>query len=118
MEHFQATFMSATLNQPANNSRTLIAVSETDTPLGYIHVKPGTDGVTGEPCGYVAILAVTEEAEGKGIARLLMRSAEDWSREMGYRFLSLDVFADNRRAADFYDSGGFRPESIRMVKPL
>lgn len=118
MEQFQRRFMAATLLPAAENSRTLIAVSENDVRLGYVHMQPGTDGVTDEACGYVAILALTEQAEGQGIAKLLMRHAEDWAREMKYRFLSLDVFADNRRALEFYDRAGFRPESVRMVKPL
>jgi GNAT superfamily N-acetyltransferase len=106
------------VHNAVENSRTLIAVSQDAVRLGYIHMQPGKDAITEEACGYVAILALTQEAEGQGIARLLMRFAEDWAREMGYRLLSLDVFADNGRAVDFYERGGFRPESIRMVKPL
>jgi GNAT superfamily N-acetyltransferase len=118
MEQFHSRFMAATLHSPVENSRTLIAVSQDAVRLGYIHMRPGKDAVTDEECGYVAILALTQEAEGQGMARLLMRFAEDWAREMGYRFLCLDVFADNRHAVDFYERGGFRSESIRMVKPL
>jgi ribosomal protein S18 acetylase RimI-like enzyme len=47
-----------------------------------------------------------------------MAAAEDWARGRGYRLLSLDVFADNRRAVDFYRRGGFKTETRRMVKPL
>lgn len=118
MEQSQDRYMAATVNQAVEHFRTLIAVSDDDVRLGYIHMQPGKDGVTDEVCGYVAILALTEQAEGQGIAKLLMSHAEDWAREMQYRFLSLDVFADNRRAVDFYERGGFRSETIRMVKPL
>lgn len=118
MEQFQDRYMAATVNQAVENSQTLIAVSDDDVRLGYIHMQPGKDGVTDEACGYVAILALTKQAEGQGIAGLLMSHAEDWARDMKYRFLSLDVFADNRRAIDFYERGGFRSETIRMVKPL
>ena len=118
MEQFQSSFMTATLSNAAEGSRTLVAISQDDVRLGYIHMQPGKDGVTNEPCGYVAILALIEEAEGQGVAGLLMSHAEDWALKKGYRFLSLDVFADNRRALDFYHRGGFRPESIRLVKPL
>lgn len=86
--------------------------------LGYIHLQPGRDGVTDEPCGYVAVLALVEEAEGQGVAALLMAQAEAWARAQGYRFLSLDVFADNVRAIDVYTRGGFGAETVRMVKPL
>ena len=47
-----------------------------------------------------------------------MAEAETWARSCGYRFLSLDVYADNKRAIDFYTSGGFKSETIRLVKPL
>lgn len=53
-----------------------------------------------------------------GAARKLMQHAEAWAKSKRYRFLSLDVFADNRRALEFYLKFGFQPESIRLVKPL
>ena len=86
--------------------------------LGYIHMRPFKDGVTDEPCGYVSLLALTEGAEGKGIAHLMMQAAETWARAQGYRFLCLDVFADNRHAVEFYERRGFQTETLRMVKPL
>ena len=74
--------------------------------------------MTEEPCGYVSLLAVDKDAEGSGVATRLMAAAEEWARSRGYRFLCLDVFADNRRAVDFYKRSGFGSETIRMVKPL
>ena len=48
--------------------RRLIACAEDGRRLGYIHLRPGKDGVTDEPCGYVSLLATTPEAEGTGVA--------------------------------------------------
>lgn len=110
--------MASTLEPTAANALTLIASSPDKTALGYVHLQPGRDGVTDEACGHVAIIAVTEDAEGKGVARLLIAQAEEWARRQGYRLLSLDVFADNNRAVSFYAREGFVAESIRMVKPL
>jgi len=119
MEGFQARYMAETFAPAARQeASTLIAWSSDGRRLGYIHVRPGKDGVTDEPCGYVSLLALTEEAEGKGVAGRLMDAAEAWARARGYRLLSLDVFADNRRAIDFYGRRGFKRETIRMVKPL
>jgi ribosomal protein S18 acetylase RimI-like enzyme len=47
-----------------------------------------------------------------------MSAAEEWARGRGYRLLSLDVFADNKRAIELYERRGFRSETFRMVKPL
>ncbi len=119
MEDFQDRYMAATFS-PAEleGASTLIAETAAGRRLGYIHVRPGKDGVSDEPCGYVSLLALDKGAEGTGVARRLMEAAEDWARARGYRLLGLDVFADNRRAIDFYRRGGFKRETIRMVKPL
>ena len=117
MEGFQDRHMAASF-APADGAETLIACAADGRRLGYIHLRPAKDGVTDEPCGYVARLATTPEAEGTGVAARLMGAAEEWARGCGYRLLSLDVFADNRRAVEFYERRGFRSETFRMVKPL
>jgi GNAT superfamily N-acetyltransferase len=117
MEGFQDGHMAASFD-PIEGASTVIACAEDGRRLGYIHLRPGKDGVTDEPCGYISLLATTKEAEGSGVATRLMAAAEDWARGLGYRLLSLDVFADNRRAVDFYRRGGFKTETRRMVKPL
>jgi GNAT superfamily N-acetyltransferase len=119
MAEFQDRFMKATLHPPQDGSITLVATAAGDgRRLGYIHAHPSKDGVTDEPCGYVALIALDEAAEGLGIAGGLMAEAEAWARAQGWRFLSLDVFAGNKRAINFYTRGGFQPETIRLVKPL
>lgn len=118
MEAFQACYMAATLANASKATLTLVAVSANAERLGYVHAHPGKDGVTGELCGHVAIIALKEDAEGRGVAGTLMQRAELWAKAEGYRLLSLDVFSDNRRALEFYLRGGFRAESIRLVKPL
>jgi ribosomal protein S18 acetylase RimI-like enzyme len=118
MEGFQARYMASTFAAVDDGAETLIAWSTDGRRLGYVHMRPGKDGVTDEPCGYVSLLAVTKDAEGSGVAKRLMDATEDWARARGYRFLSLDVFADNRRAVALYERRGFRTETLRMVKPL
>lgn len=117
MEGFQERHVEASF-APTDGAATLIACAEDGKRLGYIHLRPSKDGVTDEPCGYVSLLATTPEAEGTGVAHRLMSTAEDWARGRGYRLLSLDVFADNKRAVEFYERRGFRSETFRMVKPL
>lgn len=117
MEDFQDRHMAVSF-APAEGVSTLIACAADGRRLGYIHLRPAKDGVTDEACGYISLLATTEDSEGTGVASRLMAAAEDWARGRGYRLLSLDVFADNRRAVDFYERRGFVSETLRMVKPL
>ena len=89
-----------------------------DRPGGLVSFYPDRDYFTNHPRIYVDNLAVTQEAEGRGIARALLDSVERWAREHGYREVVLDVFADNQRAIAFYQRQGYRPDHIRMAKPL
>ncbi len=84
----------------------------------YFTVHPDEDYFTGHPRAYVDILVVAREAEGKGVGRALMDHVERWARERAFREVVLDVFAGNQGAIAFYDRQGYRPDHIRMAKPL
>ncbi len=43
---------------------------------------------------------------------------ERWAAELGYRFVTLNVFASNERAAAVYARAGYRPDTVRYVKAL
>lgn len=76
------------------------------------------DEVTGEPLAHLALLAVTDKMEGKGVARALLGEVEAWARERGYRLLNLAVFATNGRGRAFYEAAGFSDDTLTMTKPL
>lgn len=115
---FQHRYMNLSFARPKAETVTLIAEDEHGTPLGFLHAEASTDSVTLEPCGYVTVLALTEAAEGRGVARRLMEGAEDWARDQGFRLLGLDVFANNQRARSFYRKLGYAEDSLRLTKPL
>ncbi len=102
---------------PPPGASLLVAESDAE-PLGFIYLETLRDYFVGEEHGHVGILAVTEAAEGKGAGGALMRAAEAWARERGYRRLTLNVFDGNARARAIYDHFGYRPETVRYVKLL
>jgi ribosomal protein S18 acetylase RimI-like enzyme len=63
-------------------------------------------------------LAVTQEAEGKGVGTRLMQALECTAHEAGQTRLALEVFSDNTRARAFYDRHGFSLEIMRLVKKI
>jgi ribosomal protein S18 acetylase RimI-like enzyme len=85
---------------------------------GVISFYPDRDYFTDHPRAYVDNLAVAQESEGKGVGRALLDYVERWARDHGYREVVLDVFAGNQRAIAFYERQGYRPDHIRMAKPL
>jgi ribosomal protein S18 acetylase RimI-like enzyme len=85
---------------------------------GVVSFYPDKDYFTDHPRAYVDNLAVAQDVEGKGVGRALLDYVERWAREHGYREVVLDVFAGNQRAITFYERQGYRPDHIRMAKPL
>ena len=115
---FQHRYMNAAFARPASETASFIAEDEAADRLGYVYAEASTDFVTLEPCAYVTVLAVTEAAEGQGVAARLMQAAEDWARAQGFRLICLDVFANNRRARAFYTRQGYYEDSLRLTKLL
>ena len=89
-----------------------------DQPCGLISFYPDKDYFTDHPRAYVDNLVVAEESERKGVGRALLDFVECWAREHGFREVVLDVFAGNHGAIAFYERQGYRPDHIRMAKPL
>ena len=115
---FQDRFTSSAWNKEPGNSVTFVAIAESGDKLGYVNVRETDDEIANEKCGYIALLAIVQEAESKGVAQSLMSAAANWAKEMGYSRLALDVFASNQRGRRFYEKEGFQTETMRIVKRL
>jgi len=96
----------------------LFVAEEGGAALGFVYLEALRDFFDREEHGHVSVLAVAGPAEGRGVGKALMRAAEDWARERGYRRLTLNVFEGNARARAVYVHLGYRPETMRYVKFL
>ena len=108
--------VSAAISNP--DDLVLIAEDAQGLRLGFLHATQTPDFFTGEQQGYISDVVVSEQAEGKGIARVLMERAEAWARECGFRILALDVFALNTHARSFYQRLGYVEETLKLIKEL
>jgi len=102
---------------PDDGSKLLIAETG-DRRLGFALLEELRDYFTLERHGHVGILAVTEGAEGRGVGGALIRAAEAWARDRGYKTLTLNVFSGNSHAREVYEHLGFEPDTIKYIKPL
>ena len=103
---------------PGSDVALLIAEGPAGERLGFAYLETLVDYFDRRPHGHVAELAVTREAQGRGAAGALLSAAEVWSRGLGHRTLTLNVFEKNQHARDVYEKRGFRPETVRYVKRI
>lgn len=116
---FQRAFMHETLEMPRAGAVTFIACDkEGGERLGFIHAEPQLDIFADRNAAYIPLLAVSDAAEGKGVAKALMARVEEWAREQGYAHVALDVFASNARGRAFYARQGYGEETLRLVKDI
>ncbi len=108
----------AQLRQPREDVLFLYAEDDAGTPLGTVFANTQRDYFTQAPIAYIEVLAVSEAAAGRGLARRLMDRVERWASTRGSVRVDLNVFCANRRARGFYEHLGFRPETVRYVKEV
>lgn len=87
-------------------------------PVACIWLGNAVDQVRGDRHAHIFLLYVMPEHRRRGIARALMRHAQDWARTRGDRQLGLQVFQSNQPALSLYHQLGFQTQSLWMVKPL
>jgi len=102
---------------PDDGSRLLIA-EHGERRVGFALVEELRDYFSLERHGHVGILAVTAGAEGHGVGGALLRAAEAWARDRGFRTLTLNVFSGNRHARDVYEHMGFEEDTVKYVKQI
>ena len=104
--------------ESADEASRLLIVEAGDERLGFVLLEELRDYFTLERHGHVGILAVTEGAEGRGAGGALIRAAEAWARERGYRTLTLNVFSGNSHAREVYEHLGFESDTVKYIKGL
>jgi ribosomal protein S18 acetylase RimI-like enzyme len=100
-------------------TRTYIAETEEGYRIGYIIVSYGVrDDFSQLPQGFIWDIGVERVYWGTGVAQRLMERAENYVREEGGLFVSLNVNANNGRAVAFYRKLGYIEEWKTMGKLL
>lgn len=86
--------------------------------VGFLWVVLCQNNWTHERYGYVNNLYVAPNRRGQGLAKELMRQAEDWFRSRGVRKLRLTVTSSNEAAVALYQRSGYRIQRWEMEKEL
>jgi ribosomal protein S18 acetylase RimI-like enzyme len=101
--------------RPAPGHR-LYRLEEDGRPVGSLWIGPASSSQP-DSC-WVWDIVIDEAQRGRGLGKAAMLLAEDEARAAGATELGLNVFGHNTVARRLYESLGYTPVSIRMVKPL
>ncbi|MGC1308802.1 MAG: GNAT family N-acetyltransferase [Phormidesmis sp.] len=83
-------------------------------PVGCLWLTEAIDQRTGEKQAYVFLLYVAPAHRHKGLATAMMRYAHHWSKQQGYKHISLQVFEDNAAAMNLYTKLGYQSQAKWM----
>jgi ribosomal protein S18 acetylase RimI-like enzyme len=96
-----------------------IAETALDGPVGFVlMLNDLPDEVTGMPQGFIAYMAVEPESRRHGVARQLLRAAEEQARARGLPVIALMVTEDNVAARELYAQAGYHTERRLLCKTL
>ena len=102
----------------ADESRPIFVAEESGEVLGYvfcIFVQHKDDNIlTDVKTLYIDDLCVDENVRGKGVGRSLYNYVVDYAKKCGCYNVTLNVWADNKSALEFYESIGLHKQKIGM----
>jgi GNAT superfamily N-acetyltransferase len=105
-------------DSPREGSVLYVAEQTAGVVAGAAYAERMKDYFTEEIHGHLGILMVARSAEGHGVGRALVIAIEQWALAGGFRFLTLNVFAGNQHAREFYERAAYKPDIVRYFKPL
>jgi ribosomal protein S18 acetylase RimI-like enzyme len=93
-----------------------IGVGADGDSVGFLHLQVQRDFFSSERTCHVSDIAVAAGHEGRGIGRTLLEYSQQWAKQHRCKLLTLSVFPGNARARALYESAGFAPDLLRMIK--
>lgn len=85
---------------------------------GLLWFGPKRNLITGRNEGWIYNVTVLPEFRGRGLAKMLLRHAEEYARTLGYDVVGLSVATHNEIARGLYHRVGFDVSNVIMRKPL
>lgn len=99
----------------------IFVVDDGDAVLGYlVATQERRDGhPLARPRTFVLVdaISVSSRARRRGVGRRLMEAAQAYAERLGVEGVELTVRAFNTEAIAFYESLGYAPAMLRMVRP-
>lgn len=105
-------------DNPSKPGEAMLIAELDGTPAGCAYLVTLIDYFNERAHSHLSVLAVSAEAEGKGVGSALLDRSVAWAKERHSDRLTLSALVTNARARALYERKGFGGEYIRYVLPL
>ena len=122
--NYRKKIMDINLEELKENEGKCFLAIENDKAIGLIMglvVKYDEEDYLDYKCprkGRITELIVTNNTRSKGVGKELIKTMENYLRSIGCLYISIEVFAYNKNAIDFYTKGDYHSRCIDMIKKV
>jgi ribosomal protein S18 acetylase RimI-like enzyme len=117
----EASQIPLTLPKPSDPAAMFVAVADGDV-IGMISARvydtPKTPTMVQTRRGYLEELVVSGSHRRGGVAKALLKAAEDWLAQCGASDVMLTLWADNQPARELYRELGYGEVGFLLAKTL
>ena len=85
---------------------------ETKEKIGVLWIK------VNDKKAFICDIRIDEKYRGKGYGKRTLNKLEEFLREMGARYIGLNVWADNKIAFELYKKMGYTISNMSMFKEI
>lgn len=117
----EVEFYNKLFTESISHDERLILVAESDSVIAgfaYAEIEHSSDDCVEAPYASLELLGVDPRWRGKGIAKALIETVEDWARNKKMKAIQLAVAQENVSALKLYESLGYRTVMRKMQKEL
>lgn len=121
---YREKIMDINLKELKENEGKCFLAIENDKAIGLIMglvVKYDEEDYLDYKCprkGRITELIVTNNTRSKGVGKELIKTMENYLKSIGCLYISIEVFAYNKNAIDFYTKGDYHSRCIDMIKKV
>ena len=108
----------AWFGNPSKSGEAMLVAEQDGKPAGCAYLVTLVDYFNLRPHSHLSVLAVSKDAEGRGIGSALLDRCAEWAKERHSDRLTLSALVTNARARGLYERRGFSGEYIRYNLPL
>lgn len=86
--------------------------------IGFVWATLETASLSGNPGVKLRNVYILPELCGQGVAKVLIRMAEEWAAEHGAAEIRREIWSKNKKGKDLYKFLEYKPQIIQVSKKL